>query len=37
MAQRFTREVLRHCLHGSLRPEKYPELDAGVSKAVKPR
>lgn len=37
MAQRFTREILRQSLHGSLRPEKYSELDARVSKAVKPR
>lgn len=27
MAKRFTREVLRLCLHGTLRAEKYPELD----------
>ncbi|MDB6162224.1 MAG: TetR/AcrR family transcriptional regulator [Gammaproteobacteria bacterium] len=30
MAKRFTREMLRFSLHGSLRPEKYPELDARV-------
>jgi AcrR family transcriptional regulator len=30
MAQRFAREVLRLTLHGSLRPEKYPELVARV-------
>ena len=34
MAQRFSREILRLCLHGTLRPEKYPELDAHVSKAT---
>jgi len=27
MAKRFTREVLRLCLHGTLRPEKYPDLE----------
>jgi AcrR family transcriptional regulator len=32
MAKRFTRELLRLSLHGSLRPEKYPELDARVRK-----
>ena len=32
MAKRFTREMLRFSLHGSLRPEKYPELDARVRK-----
>ena len=32
MAKRFTREILRFSLHGSLRPEKYPELDARVRK-----
>jgi AcrR family transcriptional regulator len=32
MAKRFSREVLRLCLHGTLRPEKYAELDARVSK-----
>ena len=35
MAQRFIREMLRLCLHGTLRPEKYAELDARVSKRVK--
>jgi AcrR family transcriptional regulator len=30
MAERFAREVLRLTLHGSLRPEKYPELEARV-------
>jgi AcrR family transcriptional regulator len=28
MARRFTREVLRLCLHGTLRAEKYADLDA---------
>lgn len=32
MAERFAREVLRLTLHGSLRPEKYPELVARVSR-----
>jgi hypothetical protein len=32
MAQRFSREVLRLCLHGTLRPEMYPELDARLKK-----
>ena len=27
MAKRFTREVLRLCLHGTLRPDKYADLD----------
>jgi AcrR family transcriptional regulator len=27
MAKRFTREVLRLCLHGTLRPEKYADLE----------
>jgi AcrR family transcriptional regulator len=34
MGKRFTRELLRFCLHGSMRPEKYPQLDALVSKEV---
>lgn len=34
MAERFAREILRNSLHGSLRPEKYPDLDARVSKAL---
>jgi hypothetical protein len=32
MAKRFTREMLRLSLHGTMRPEKYPELDARVRK-----
>jgi hypothetical protein len=32
MAKRFSREILRLTLHGTLRSEKYPELDARVSK-----
>ncbi len=36
MAERFSREVIRLTLHGSLRPEKYPDLDARVSKRRKP-
>ena len=30
MAERFSREMLRLALHGTLRPEMYPELDARV-------
>ena len=33
MAERFSREVIRMSLHGSLRPEKYPDLDSKTSKA----
>jgi AcrR family transcriptional regulator len=32
MAKRFTRELLRFSLHGTLRPQMYPELDARVRK-----
>jgi AcrR family transcriptional regulator len=32
MAKRFTREMLRLSLHGTMRPEKYPELDSRVRK-----
>jgi len=32
MARRFSREVLRLCLHGTLRPEKFAELDARLRK-----
>ncbi|HKU40157.1 MAG TPA: TetR/AcrR family transcriptional regulator [Polyangiales bacterium] len=31
MAERFSNEILRLTLHGTLRPEKYPELDARVT------
>ena len=37
MAQRFSREILRLCLHGTLRPEKYSELDARVAQQVTQR
>lgn len=37
MATRFSREILRLCLHGTLRPEKYPQLDAPAAKSRKPR
>jgi AcrR family transcriptional regulator len=37
MAARFAREILRNSLHGSLRPEKYPDLDARVSSAAERR
>lgn len=33
MAKRFTREVLRLCLHGTLRPEKYPDLEDLVAQS----
>jgi AcrR family transcriptional regulator len=32
MAKRFARELLRLSLHGTLRPEKYPDLDAKLAK-----
>jgi AcrR family transcriptional regulator len=32
MSERFSREVLRLCMHGTMRSEKYEELDARVSK-----
>jgi len=32
MAERFGREIIRLCLHGTLRPEKYAELDAALRK-----
>ncbi len=40
MAKRFSREVLRLCLHGTLRPEKYSDLEELVrqgSGVAKPR
>src|ERR1700677_3655922 len=40
MANRFSREVLRLCLHGTLRPEKYADLEELVrqgSGVAKPR
>jgi AcrR family transcriptional regulator len=37
MAKRFSREVLRLSLHGTLRPEKFPELDIRVGKGRNPR
>lgn len=33
MLERFTNEVLRLTLHGTLRPEKYPELEKRVTRA----
>ncbi|MGO9935636.1 MAG: TetR/AcrR family transcriptional regulator [Steroidobacteraceae bacterium] len=33
MAERFAREMIRMCLHGTLRPEKYAELDATLNTA----
>jgi AcrR family transcriptional regulator len=32
MAKRFTREVLRLTLHGTLRPEKFPDLEVRLSR-----
>lgn len=37
MAERFNREVLRLTLHGTLRPERFAELDARVSPQPKKR
>jgi AcrR family transcriptional regulator len=37
MSARFTREILRLCLHGTLRPEKYKDLDSRVTKRSKSR
>jgi AcrR family transcriptional regulator len=34
MAERFTREILRLCLHGTLRPEKYEELVERISASL---
>lgn len=33
MAERFSREMLRLSLHGTIRPESYPKLDAAVNKS----
>lgn len=35
MSARFSREILRLCLHGTLRPERYQELDAKLAKGTK--
>lgn len=35
MSARFSREILRLCLHGTLRPELYAELDARLTKEAK--
>jgi AcrR family transcriptional regulator len=35
MSSRFSQEILRLCLHGTLRPEKYAELDARLSKRLR--
>jgi AcrR family transcriptional regulator len=35
MAERFSREIIRLTLHGSLRPEKYPDLARRVRKRRK--
>ena len=37
MAKRFSSEMLRLSLHGTMRPEKFPELSARVDKAIAPR
>jgi AcrR family transcriptional regulator len=37
MAARFSREIMRLCLHGTMRPGKYRELDARVTKQPKKR
>lgn len=37
MLKRFTQEILRLCLHGTLRPEKYRELDARVTRELRKR
>jgi AcrR family transcriptional regulator len=31
LANRFAQEVLRLCMHGSVKPEKYPEVEARLS------
>lgn len=36
LAERFSRETLRLALHGTLRPEKYEELDARVTRRERP-
>lgn len=35
MSTRFSREILRLCLHGTLRSEKYADLDARVTKTAR--
>jgi AcrR family transcriptional regulator len=37
LAKRFSLEMLRLSLHGTLKPEKYPELDARVAREVAKR
>jgi AcrR family transcriptional regulator len=37
MARRFSREILRLSLHGTLRPEKFPDLDMRIDKGRKSR
>jgi AcrR family transcriptional regulator len=32
LTERFSRELLRLSLHGTLRPEKYPELEASITR-----
>ncbi|HET8881681.1 MAG TPA: hypothetical protein VFM56_05845, partial [Solimonas sp.] len=37
MAQRYTNEVVRLSMYGTMRPEKYPELAAHLAKIAPPR
>jgi len=37
MARRFSREILRLSLHGTLRPAKYPRLEERLNKELEPR
>jgi AcrR family transcriptional regulator len=37
LARRFSNELLRLSLHGTMRPEKFPDLDARNNEAVKPK
>ncbi|HSW14428.1 MAG TPA: TetR/AcrR family transcriptional regulator [Solimonas sp.] len=37
LAKRYSNEMLRLSLHGTMRPEKFPELDAKVGKALNVR
>jgi len=37
MSARFSRELMRLCLHGTMRPTKYKELDARVTKPSRKR
>ncbi|MFA5941138.1 MAG: TetR/AcrR family transcriptional regulator [Sinimarinibacterium sp.] len=37
MSKRFASEMLRLCLHGTMRPDKFPELNAKLGKTVNGR